>query len=103
MHLVKGNLGTGLLALPYAVSKVGYIVSIELLYQHFTLYVLLLFMSNCKALYNKYDAINLIGVIEVKRFFGFSRPLVGYCYCTQGVVTNARAVGRSAAAVKILT
>ena len=27
VHLVKGNLGTGLLALPYAVSKVGFIVS----------------------------------------------------------------------------
>ena len=28
MHLVKASLGSGLLALPYAISKVGYIVSL---------------------------------------------------------------------------
>jgi len=28
VHLVKASLGSGLLALPYAMSKVGYIVSV---------------------------------------------------------------------------
>ena len=57
MHIIKGNIGAGILAFPYALSKAGLLVRVDLILSFSFIFCIILVWTNCILDHGNYDTL----------------------------------------------